>query len=113
MSLITRMRLYHFLLFAGNGFIIPFIGLFFVGVGLTGTQIGLIGTLTSLAGLIAAPAWGHWSDRNAHPRTVPRCILISTAVIQLIVSQQTSFLILSGLLVIDGLLTSGIFPATN
>jgi MFS transporter, PPP family, 3-phenylpropionic acid transporter len=113
MSLLTRMRVYHFLLFAGNGFIIPFIGLFFVGVGLTGTQIGLLGTLIGLAGLIAAPAWGHWSDRSTNPRTMLRFVLISTAVLQLLVSQQSTFLMLAILLVIDSLLTSGIFPISN
>lgn len=113
MTLITRLRIYHFLLFAGNGFIFPFIGLFFVGVGLTGTQIGLIGTLTSLAGLIVAPIWGHWSDRNTNPRAVLRFVLIGTAVLHILMSQQTTFIMLAVLLVIDSLLTASIFPLTN
>src|SRR5687768_408852 len=95
MSMINKLRIYHFLLFAGNGFIFPFIGLYFVGVGLTGTQIGLIGTLTSLAGLIAAPMWGHWSDRNVNPRAVLRFVLIATAVLHIMMSQQTTFVMLS------------------
>jgi superfamily I DNA/RNA helicase len=41
--------------FAGLGFIAPFLTLYYLSIGLTGTEIGLIGTLSGLVTLLAAP----------------------------------------------------------
>lgn len=43
--------------FAGLGFLTPFITLFYLSLGMSGTQIGLVGTLGGLFTLLAAPVW--------------------------------------------------------
>jgi hypothetical protein len=40
---------------SGWGFILPFINLFYVHLGLSGTQIGTIGSVSSIAGLVVSP----------------------------------------------------------
>jgi len=39
----------------GWGFILPFINLFYISLGLSGTQIGTIGSVSSIVGLMVSP----------------------------------------------------------
>jgi hypothetical protein len=48
-------RAYYFSFLSGWGFILPFINLFYVSLGLSGTQIGIIGSISSVVGLIVSP----------------------------------------------------------
>src|SRR6266487_3041473 len=48
-------RAYYFAYLGGWGFTLPFINLFYVSLGLRGTQIGTIGSVSSVVGLIVSP----------------------------------------------------------
>ncbi len=61
--------------FAGLGFIAPFLTLYYLSIGLTGTEIGLIGTLSGLVTLLAAPLWTARYARLKHPARIFRRVV--------------------------------------
>src|SRR5688572_9299244 len=86
-----RVRLYYFTWLGGGGFLHPFLGLFFIRAGLTGTEIGLITTVAATAALTAAPVWGRWGDAAGHPRRLLQAAVLGNALIFLAISQQKLF----------------------
>lgn len=101
-------RLYYLLSIGGSSFIAPFISLFYVRRGLTGTEIGLIGTVYAVGQLIAAPLWGRWSDRVSHPRRLIQVGLTGSALAILALSQQTVFLWMAVIAAFDALVGGGL-----
>src|SRR5260221_9728851 len=84
-------RLYFLLLYASLGSISPFLNLFYVHLGLTGTQIGTVAAIASVVTLLAAPFWANRNDRWRSPRRVLQLFLFLTALALLALSQQTLF----------------------
>ena len=107
------LRLYYFLLIGGGGFLFPFINLFFVARGLSGTEIGLLSTVASLAVLIAAPWWGRHSDRTVQPRRLLQFGLLATSLCMLALSQQTIFVWMALFVMLDALLSAGVAPLSD
>jgi MFS transporter, PPP family, 3-phenylpropionic acid transporter len=106
-------RLYYFMFLGGGGFLFPYIGLFFVRKGLTGTEIGLIASASAAAQLIAAPLWGRWSEAAAHPRRLLQIALIGNAVIFLIISQLDAFTLIALLHLVQGIVSAGMIPLSD
>src|SRR5258708_27383787 len=61
-------RLYYIFLFAGAGFVTPFLNLFFVHLGLHGTEIGWITAISAVGNLIPSPIWTQRNKRWENPR---------------------------------------------
>lgn len=106
-------RLYYFLFIGAGGFLLPFFNLFLARQGLSGTQIGTIGTISSLTVLTAAPLWGRWGDQVAHPRRLLQVAFIGSAILNLLISQQSAFIWLALLVCLDGLAGAGIMPISD
>ncbi|HLF91675.1 MAG TPA: MFS transporter [Anaerolineales bacterium] len=101
-------------LFTGmSGFLLPFLGLFYVDRGLSGTQIGWLGTIGSLTALLIAPFWGKWSDRIAHPRGLLRFSLIGSATFYLLMSQQRDFIQIALIVLFQSLIIAGMEPISD
>ena len=107
------LRLYYFMLIGGGGFLFPFINLFFVQQGLSGTEIGLLSTIASLAALIIAPWWGRRSDATSHPRRLLQFGLLATALCNLALSQQTIFAWMAVFVTLDVLLSINVAPLSD
>jgi PPP family 3-phenylpropionic acid transporter len=108
-----NLRFYYFMLTAGGGFLAPFINLFFVDRGLSGTEIGLLGTVSSIAALVVAPLWGRYSDAALNPRRVLQFGMLATSVCMLCLSQQTLFIWMAIFVTLDALLSAGVAPLTD
>ena len=105
-------RLYYF--FTGtSGFLLPFLSLFYIERGLSGTQIGWLGTVGSLTALLVAPLWGRWSDRIAHPRGLLRFSLLGSAAFYLLLSQQNNFWGIALIVFFQSLAISGTEPISD
>jgi PPP family 3-phenylpropionic acid transporter len=65
--------------FAARGFTLPFINLYLVSVGFTGTQIGLLVSVSALVQLLLTPALNTWADRRQRHRGLYRSLLGSNA----------------------------------
>jgi PPP family 3-phenylpropionic acid transporter len=111
-SQLIPLRLYYF--FTGtSGFLIPFLSLFYVERGLTGTQIGWLGTIGSLTALVVAPLWGRWSDRIPHPRGLLQFSILGSAIFFLFLSQQHAFWGIALFVLLQALIISGAEPIGN
>jgi MFS family permease len=80
---------------------------------LSGTEIGLLGTFSAIAALMAAPAWGRYSDAASNPRRVLQFGLVATSVCMVGLSQQTLFIWMAVLVTLDALLSAGVAPLTD
>ncbi len=107
------LRLYNLLFIGGGGFVIPFVSVFYVRQGLSGTQIGIISTISALVGLLAAPLWGRISDSSAQPRRVLQIALLGGVAYYLALSRQTSFLPMALLAAGGALALAGCYPLTD
>lgn len=110
---LRRTRFYYFLFYAGTGFMSPFLNLFYLQQGLSGTQIGWITSLGALVTLLAAP---FWTQRNAswgNPRRMLQLFLMLTAVAYFLLSQQYVFLGIALVNVFRALVSAGISPLSD
>lgn len=106
-------RLYYFLFYGGSGFMTPFLSLFYVQQGLSGTQIGWVTSIGAAVTLVAAPIWAH---RNAHwrnPRGMLQLFLVLTALSFLWISQQTLFWGIAVGAIFRALVGAGISPLSD
>lgn len=106
-------RLYYLFWLGASGFIYPFISLFYKQQGLSGTQMGLLGTIGSLIGLVSAPLIGRLSDNVSHPRRVLQFCLIASAVLFLILSQQSVFLWIAVVVAFEALIGAPSYPLSD
>src|SRR5882724_2572892 len=106
-------RLYYLFWFAGLGFISPFLNLFFVHIGLRGTEIGLITAISSVVTLVAAPVWANRNDRWRNPRIVLQLLLVFAGLTNLLLSQQTLFLAIALVVTLNAFIIGGIAPLSD
>ena len=107
------LRLYYFMMIGGSGFLFPFINLFYIQQGLSGTEIGVLATCASLAALIAAPWWGRRSDVTVYPRRLLQFGLLATSLCMLALSQQTIFGWMAVIVTLDALLSVNVAPLSD
>ena len=110
---IAFIRLYYLFWLGAGGFIYPFISLFYKAQGLSGTQMGLLGTIGSIIGLVSAPLLGRVSDNVTHPRRVLQLCLIGSAVLFLILSQQSLFLWIAIIIALESMIGAPIYPLSD
>jgi PPP family 3-phenylpropionic acid transporter len=73
--LINQLKAFYFLFYGAAGAVIPFLNLYFVRVGLSGTQIGIITSVFPVVLIFAAPFWGILSDlTRRHQRILYLCL---------------------------------------
>src|ERR1044071_4009555 len=85
-------RAYYFAYLGGWGFILPFINLFYISLGLSGTQIGTIGSVSSTVGLIVSPIIVTEIKKRPQARGILQASLMMGAIVYFLLGQQTSFL---------------------
>ncbi len=110
---VWRIRLYFLMWIGGNAFLMPFVSLFFVREGLSGTEIGLVSTVTSAVALLAAPLWGRLSDITTHPVLLLQIELAGSALCMLWLSQQHLFVWIALVVAIEALLSAGTTPLSD
>src|SRR5215208_7544498 len=85
-------RAYYFAVLGGWGFILPFINLFYISLGLRGTQIGTIGSVSSIVGLIVSPIIVAEIKKRPQARGILQASLMLGAIAYFLIGQQTTFL---------------------
>jgi MFS family permease len=106
-------RLYYFVFLGGTGFILPFLNLFFVRRGLSGTQIGAVVASGSVVALMAGPFWASHNERWRNPRAMLQASLLCMALGYLLLSQQTLFWGIIALTVFRILISAGVGPLSD
>ncbi len=106
-------RAYYFAYMGGVGFIAPFINLFYVSLGLSGTQIGTIGSLSAIVGLIVSPVVVTEIKKLPQARTLLQLSLVLGAMGYFLLGQQTVFLLILIIIFFNTIITAGITPTSD
>ena len=106
-------RAYYFAYMGGWGFILPFINLFYVSLGLSGTQIGTIGSLSAIVGLIVSPIVVTEIKKSSRARAILQLCLLLGAVGYFLLGQQTLFTAILVLVFFHTMVTAGIMPTSD
>lgn len=106
-------RAYYFAFMGGWGFILPFINLFYVSLGLSGTQIGTIGSVSSIVGLIVSPIIVTEIKKRPQARGILQASLMLGAIAYFLLGHQTSFLPIVLIVFLQALVGSGVMPASD
>jgi PPP family 3-phenylpropionic acid transporter len=106
-------RAYYFAYLGGWGFILPFINLFYVSLGLSGTQIGTIGSVSSTVGLIVSPIIVTEIKKRPQARGILQASLMMGAIVYFLLGQQTAFLPIILIVFLQSLVGAGVMPASD
>jgi len=106
-------KVLYFFLFAALGIFVPFLNVYYKGIGLSGTQIGLINTLGPLIAIFAGPMWGLMCDRLGKLRLLLGGVILGTIVSVLGLSMVTTFFAILSLVAVFNLFASAIMPLVD
>lgn len=106
-------RAYYFAVLGGWGFVLPFINLFYISLGLSGTQIGTIGSVSSMVGLIVSPIIVSEIKKRPQARGILQSSLMAGAICYFLLGQQTTFLAILLIVFFQALIGSGTMPASD
>ncbi len=106
-------RAYYFAFMGGWGFILPFINLFYISLGLSGKQIGTIGSVSSTVGLIVSPIIVTEIKKRPQARGILQASLMLGAIFYFLLGQQISFLPIVLIVFLQSLVGAGIMPASD
>jgi len=106
-------RAYYFTFFGGYGFILPFINLYYVSVGLSGKQIGTMASVNAVLGLVASPLWVSLARRTHQPRRMMQFGLAMMSLGYVLIGQQTAFWPILGLILFQTLTAVGVVPLSD
>jgi PPP family 3-phenylpropionic acid transporter len=106
-------RAYYFAFMGGWGFILPFINLFYVSLGLSGAQIGTVGSVSSMVGLVVSPIIVSEIKKRPQARGILQASLMLGAIGYFLLGQQTVFLAILVIVFFQSLVGAGIMPASD
>lgn len=106
-------RLYYFIFMGSNGFILPFMNLFYTSLGFNGKQIGLIASTSAVIGLMAAPIVVSEIKKRPNGRNYLQFLLVFGAVGYFLISHQTAFLAIIIVIVFQALVSSSVGPLSD
>ncbi|RPJ27760.1 MAG: MFS transporter [Chloroflexi bacterium] len=106
-------RAYYFAFMGGWGFVLPFINLFYVSLGLSGTQIGTIGSVSATVGLIVSPVIVTEIKKRPQARGILQASLMLGAMAYFLLGQQTAFFPIILIVFLQALVGAGVMPASD
>ena len=106
-------RAYYFAFMGGWGFVLPFINLFYVSLGLSGAQIGTIGSVSAIVGLVVSPILISEIKKRPQARGILQASLMLGALFYFLLGQQTTFLMMVVIVFFQSLVGAGIMPASD
>lgn len=106
-------RAYYFAFMGGWGFILPFVNLFYVSIGLSGTQIGTIASLSAIVGLVVSPVVVTEIKKLPQARMVLQLCLVLGALGYFLLGHQTIFPAILIIIFFHTIVTSAIMPTSD
>src|SRR3954452_8983607 len=82
-------RFYYLLFFGGNGFMSPFLNIYYVKLGLSGAEVGIITAVAAAVTLVAAPYWASKNESWKNPRAILQAFMVAGSLGYLLLTQQT------------------------
>ena len=106
-------RAYYFAYMGGWGFVLPFINLFYVNLGLSGTQIGTVSSLSAMVGLVVSPIVVTEIKKLPQARLILQLSLVFGALGYFLLGQQTLFAAILVIIFFHAVMTAGIMPTSD
>ncbi|MFO7584328.1 MAG: MFS transporter [Anaerolineales bacterium] len=106
-------RAYYFAYLGGWGFILPFINLFYVDMGLNGKQIGTLSAASALVGLVLAPVLVSEIKKRPKPERYLQWALALGALAYLLIGMQTSFWPILLIVFVQAMVMAGLVPVSD
>jgi len=106
-------RAYYFAYMGGWGFVLPFINLFYVSLGLSGTQIGTVSSLSAMVGLVVSPIVVTEIKKLPQARLILQLSLVFGALGYFLLGQQTLFAAILVIIFFHAVITAGIMPTSD
>ncbi len=106
-------RAYYFAYLGGWGFILPFINLFYVGLGLNGKQIGTLSAASALVGLVIAPVLVSEVKKRPKPERYLQWALALGALAYLLIGMQASFWPILAIVFAQAMVMAGLVPVSD
>jgi MFS transporter, PPP family, 3-phenylpropionic acid transporter len=106
-------RAYYFTFMGGWGFVLPFVNLFYVSIGLSGTQIGTVASLSAVVSLVVSPFVVTELKKLPQARMILQLCLVLGAMGYFLLGQQTVFLAILLIIFFQTIATSAIMPSSD
>ena len=106
-------RAYYFAFLGGWGFILPFINLFYISLGLSGAQIGTISSVSAIVGLVVSPIIVSEVKKRPQARAILQASLMLGAIFYFLLGQQTTYLAILVIVFFQALVGAGVIPASD
>ncbi|HVN15902.1 MAG TPA: MFS transporter [Anaerolineales bacterium] len=106
-------RAYYFAYMGGIGFISPFINLYYVSLGLSGTQIGTVTSTSSIVGLLFAPIIVSEIKKQPHARDLLQLVIFLSALGYFILGHQTFYVPILVTVFFQALAGSSVSPVSD
>jgi MFS transporter, PPP family, 3-phenylpropionic acid transporter len=106
-------RFYYLMWFASSGFVFPFISLFYVSRGLSGTEIGIISSVISVMGLALSPFWANRNEHWRNPRAALQVFIFVAGLLFLWLNAQSVFWGMVLINVLQAAIGAGISPISD
>ncbi len=106
-------KAFYFCFYAAGAALIPFLGLYYASIGLTGRTIGLLAGLPPLITLVAAPLWGGLADATNRHKQLLLAAIGGVIVVALSISMVTQLLWLLPLVAVYAFFSAPIVPLVD
>lgn len=106
-------KAFYFCFYAAGAALLPFLALYYEGLGLTGRQIGFLAGISPLVSLVGAPLWGAIADASHRHKLVWSITITGAIIMALVLSQTKVFLLLIPIVIGYALFASPIIPLAD
>ena len=109
----TIAKTFYFIFFAAAASLMPFLALYYQGLGLSGREIGLLTGIVPLATLISAAVWSAIADATHKHHLLLLVAIIGTAVSVYLMLQAATFILLIPVVTLYAIFLAPIIPLVD
>ncbi|NKQ35864.1 MAG: MFS transporter, partial [Chloroflexi bacterium] len=109
----TIAKTFYFIFFAAAASLMPFLALYYQGLGLSGREIGLLAGIVPLATLISAAVWGAIADATHKHHLLLLAAIIGTAVSVYLMLEANTFILLIPVVTLYAFFLAPIIPLVD
>lgn len=109
----TIAKIFYFVFFAAAASLLPFLALYYQGLGLTGREIGILTGIVPLATLISAALWGAIADATHRHHALLLAAVSGTAVSVYLMLEAHTFILLIPVVTLYAFFLAPIIPLVD
>ncbi len=106
-------RLFYFFFFAGAASLLPFLVLYYEGLGFNGRQIGILAAIPPLVVMFGAPLWSGLADATQRHKQLLLLAIWGSIVTAFILSKTELFLLLIPVVIVYAFFSAPIIPLVD